>query len=71
MFDHAVDAYMSGHYRVEISSHQNDDGSWTSTFEAPSGQKVEATDSSQNEAHRQCETKVREAVLKRELHLGR
>lgn len=71
MFDYSVDAYMDGHFRVEITSSEGADGVWTSTFTTPSGQVVTAQDTSRNEAHRQCEAKVREGVLKRELYLGR
>lgn len=71
MFDHHLDSFMNGHFRMEIANHDNGDGTYTATWEGPNGQKVEATSTSQAAAHRDCTDKVREGVLKRDIVLGR
>lgn len=71
MFDRYVDAFMDGHFPITINSKELEDGKWEASYTSPSGQIVTAIDSSLNEAHRQCAEKVKEGVLKREIHLGR
>lgn len=71
MFDNYVDSFMNGHFRVEINSRELENGNWEASFTDPQGTRVAVEDESLQEAHRRCADKVREGVLKRELHLGR
>ena len=71
MFDHFRDALMEGQFRIAVDSHKQADGTYTATWTAPDGTKIEHTDASQAEAHRQVTDKVRLGVMKGEYELGR
>lgn len=71
MFDEYRDALMTGQFRMTIDSEKLEDGTYKATYTAPNGTKVEHTDASQAEAHRQVTDKVKAAVMSGELELGR
>ncbi len=61
---------MDGAFRVTIAVKEAPDGNFVAIWEGPNGQVVEATNTSQAQAHRDCSDKIREGVLKREIILG-
>lgn len=63
--------FMDGHFPVTIASKQKEDGTWEASYTSPNGETVAAQDTDQVTAHRLCADKVREGVMKREIHLGR
>jgi hypothetical protein len=71
MFDRFKDALMAGQFRMAIESEKLPDGQYKASWVAPNGTKVEHTDSSQAEAHRQVTDKVRNGVMDGSLELGR
>lgn len=70
MWDRHVDAFMEGAFRVTINVTETPEGTFKATWDGPNGQVVEATNTSQAQAHRDCSDKIREGVLKREILLG-
>jgi hypothetical protein len=71
MFDRFKDALMTGQFRMEIESEKQPDGSYKASWTAPNGTKVEHTDASQSEAHRQVTDAVRNGVMDGTLELAR
>lgn len=71
MFDRYVDAFMDGHFPVQIQVKQVAEGQYEGSWTSPAGQTVTVTEASESEACRRCSDLVREGVLKREIHLGR
>lgn len=61
---------MDGHFQISITSRPNEDGTYTSIWEGPNGQRIEATSQYQSEAHRLVADQVRDGVLKREIKLS-